>query len=69
MDMVSYLSVIIGNPVTLYDDVEWITVEDGKVDLRKSLLTCTESGHWISMIEYSYCDLDSSINHSPLTDF
>lgn len=55
------------------DKVEWIEVDKGKVDLRKSLVYCDTDApvgqrFWRPLIEWTYCDVNDSLNHSPMTD-
>jgi hypothetical protein len=46
MDFLDYIeagATAIGVSTDYYDTIEWIVVDDGKVDLRKSLVYCDEN--------------------------
>lgn len=52
-------------------DIDWSLLDDGNYDLRKALIKCDkETGHFVhdTKYEWSYCDVNDSLNKSTVTD-
>ncbi|KAL4470479.1 hypothetical protein ABPG74_012090 [Tetrahymena malaccensis] len=57
-----------GNTAYNEEQIDWVTISEGKKDLRTMFVYCDEtSDKWSTLFEWSMCDVNDSKNHSPLT--